>query len=219
MLVIVWAFFGPYFRLRRVDCQNQANQPCDPNVVAELKSHLGRSIFTIPGKDITAKIEAANPAYQQVIITAKLPDLLTVRMVDREEYALLKSASTSAALVINQNLLVVAKSIAPPTGTFLVISDRALQVGVGDYLSDQALVAAFSLGRLLTKAYIPTQYFNLVTPDYLLVLLADGKQAVFSTTLDLSRQVTSLQLILQKATIQKEPRVIDLRFDKPVLKY
>jgi len=215
----IWLVYGPFFRISQVSCTKQAEANCDEEVLAELATHTGQSAFTLQSKPIKTKLEKANPAYQQVAVSVTLPNILTVTMIDSQVYTHLKSATDSATLVVDRNLLVVNKSVTPSPGIYTVISAKANQIGVGDQITDETLVKVFELGSLLKQFYIPFRDIIIKSPAEIVVSLTDGKIVLFTATQDITRQVTSLQLILQKATITKEPSVVDMRFNEPVLKY
>jgi hypothetical protein len=213
-----WLFTGDYFRVSKITCENQQGKTCDEVVMAELGSHRGESIFAVHTKAIKNKLEKASPAYQEVVVLAKLPNLLSVTMRDKVDYANLKVASNSAVFLVDQNLLIVNKTDAPTRGIFTIIAENAQKYGVGDQITDETLVKTFDLVELLRKSYLQFDEITVSSPTMVIVTLPEGKRALFTTTRDLPRQVTSLQLILSKATIAKEPQEYDMRFDKPVLK-
>lgn len=211
-------FKGPFFRIKTVLCTNQDNNACDEVVTAELATHLAESIFTVNTKNIKQELEKANPAYQEVSVIAKLPNRLEVTMIDKVEYANLKIASNSATLLVDKNLLIVEKLPVAKSGIFTIIAQNAGSLGVGDIITDKTIVGAFKIAEELKKSYLAFSTITINSPTYIAVDLPEEKKAVFTVTKDISRQVTSLQLILTKATIAKEPQVYDMRFDKPVLK-
>lgn len=223
-LVIVLAlgtyalFKGNYFRLSEITCKNHQGETCDEVVLAELSNHKGKSVFNINTKAIKEKLQKANPAYQDIAVLVKLPNILTVTMRDKVDYANLKVASSSAVFLVDQNLLIVNKTDNPTRGIFTIIAESAAQYGVGDQITDDTLVKTFNLVELLRKNYLQFSEITVSSPTKVIVGLPEGKRAIFTTTRDLPRQVTSLQLILSKATIAKEPQEYDMRFDKPVLK-
>ena len=209
---------GNYFRLSQVTCENHEGKICDEVVIAELGSHKGESIFNINTKAIKSELQKASPAYQDIVVLVKLPNMLVVTMRDKVDYANLKVASNSAVFLVDPNLLIVNKTDIPTKGNFTIVAESAVQYGVGDKITDDTLVKTFELVELFRKNYLQFNEIIVSSPTSIIVSLPEGKRAIFTTTRDLPRQVTSLQLILSKATIAKEPQVYDMRFDKPVLK-
>lgn len=218
ILIVVKLTTGPSFRIDQISCLNQDEKECDPVVMAELNRHKGESTFLINTKDIKQKLINANPAYRDINVLAKLPKLLIVTMTDKSEYSNLKVASNSGSFIVDQNLRIVDESTKESGTIFTIIAPEAVQYGVGDQITDPTIIKSYEIARQLKKKYINFENIIITSPTMIIAVLPDGKKVLFTTTKDISRQVTSLQLILSKATITPEPREIDVRFDKPVLK-
>lgn len=78
----------------------------------------------------------------------------------------------------------------------------------------------FSVERALQEKHIDFEsvYFS-SSSAHIIGDLKDGTQVFFSREKDIEWQVSSLQSIIQKLTIDnKKPRLIDLRFAKPIVK-
>ncbi len=214
-----WLIYGSIFKISQILCINQDDESCDQYVIAELNNYKGESTFLIHTKDIAIKLGKANPAYQNISVIAKLPNVLEVSLEDEPKYANLKIASNSASLVVDQNYLIVGESPNPSPGLFTIVAPSAVNLGVGDQINDQTLLQTFQIANQLKQHYLSFDHLTMTSASHIKATLPDGKSAIFTTTANIPRQVTSLQLILSKATISPEPYEIDLRFDKPVLKY
>ena len=56
--------------------------------------------------------------------------------------------------------------------------------------------------------------------DFLEVDLKDGGKVIFSSKKDLKKQITSLQLMLSRLTIEgKKLKILDFRYDNPVVSF
>jgi len=78
---------------------------------------------------------------------------------------------------------------------------------------------ASSLEASLRKANIP---FSSITPssDSYIITLSSGGQVIISSKKDLSTQINSLQLMLNRLTIEgKRIKSLDFRFDKPIINF
>ncbi len=78
---------------------------------------------------------------------------------------------------------------------------------------------ASRLDGLLKKANIP---FSSITSsaDSYTVVLSDGGQVIVSSKKDLGVQISSLQLMLNRLTIEgKRIKSLDFRFDKPIINF
>lgn len=75
-----------------------------------------------------------------------------------------------------------------------------------------------NLETLLAKRNIPFSSVSLSTDSSVLVTLASQEQIVFSSQKSLDSQISSLQAVLSRFTIEgKRFTVLDFRFDKPVI--
>lgn len=76
-----------------------------------------------------------------------------------------------------------------------------------------------NLEVLLKKAKIPFASIS-QSPDYYIVTLSDGGQIFISSKKDLTFQISSLQLMLNRLTIEgKRIKSLDFRFDKAVINF
>jgi ribosomal protein L23 len=212
-------FSSTAFRIQNIECVSLNQAPCDPNVVAELNRHINKLIFTVNTQEIKEKIKKADPIYSGVEIEAILPNTLKVTMNKKDFFANLQVSSNSASLIIDQDQIVVDKQPFPTPGTFTIIVSSADQYSVGDRLIDSNTLIAFEVADALRINYLSFNQIYFISNTEIIISLHDDKTAIVTGVGDISRQVTSLQLILSKATISPEPRVFDMRFDMPVLKY
>ena len=78
---------------------------------------------------------------------------------------------------------------------------------------------ASNLESLLKKAKIPFASISQL-PDYYIVMLFDGGQIFISSKKDLTSQISSLQLMVNRLTIEgKRIKSLDFRFDKPIINF
>ena len=217
--LIYLLFSSSFFRIQNIECSSLNKTPCDQNVIAELNKHKDKLIFTTNTHEIEEKIKRADPIYSGVEINAILPNTLKASMNKKDFFANLQVSTNSASLIIDQDQVVVDKQPSPTPGTFSIISSAANQYVVGDKISDPNTLIAFEIASELRRNYLSFNQIYFVSNNEIIISLHQDKTAIVTSVEDISRQVTSLQLILSKATISPEPRIIDMRFDMPVLKY
>ncbi|OGH37967.1 MAG: hypothetical protein A3B44_03365 [Candidatus Levybacteria bacterium RIFCSPLOWO2_01_FULL_38_21] len=76
-----------------------------------------------------------------------------------------------------------------------------------------------NLETLLKNAKVPFVSIS-QSADYYIVMLSDGGQIFISSKKDLTSQISSLQLIFNRLTIEgKRIKSLDFRFDKPIIKF
>ena len=76
-----------------------------------------------------------------------------------------------------------------------------------------------NLEVLLKKANVP---FSSVTrsSDFYIIILSGGGQVIMSSKKELAVQISSLQLMLSRLTIEgKRIKSLDFRFDKPIINF
>lgn len=107
---------------------------------------------------------------------------------------------------------------------FFVISQAEKK---GEFIKNKATSSVLEILPKINALKVPVDSVKI---DQNKILISGDPDLVFSTDKDLNRQLASLQLILQKATMnstdpsKKEPEnkpieLIDLRFDKPIVVY
>jgi hypothetical protein len=70
----------------------------------------------------------------------------------------------------------------------------------------------------LEKYNIPVNTVDVASDSSYLISLKDGSQVIVSPTKNIDNQISSLQLILSRLTIEgKRFRLLDFRYDKPVI--
>lgn len=75
-----------------------------------------------------------------------------------------------------------------------------------------------NLEKLLLKANVPFAKIQVATDSSILIYLKDGQVVNLSERKNLESQISSLQLILSRLTIEgKKFKFLDLRFEKPVI--
>lgn len=102
--------------------------------------------------------------------------------------------------------------------TYFVFNNFLLNKGEIVSPLSRTTVRNDSLEGVLIDSKIPFSKIERATDSSYLVFIKDGGVVSFSSTRDFRKQVSSLQLILSRLTIEgKRFKRLDLRFDKPVI--
>jgi len=76
------------------------------------------------------------------------------------------------------------------------------------------------LENQLEKANVPFSTISLISDGSFVVMLKDGGEVILSSKKDIKSQISSLQLILSRLTIEgKRLKILDFRFDNPVVSF
>jgi len=98
----------------------------------------------------------------------------------------------------------------------IIISKRQNFVSPVSLTNDKDL----SLQSLLYKNNVPFSDVKVASDSSYIITLKDGSEVDFSSKKSTSSQISSLQLILSRLTIEgKKFKKLDLRFDKPIIEF
>jgi hypothetical protein len=218
LALIGYLWFSDYLKVNETYCVTASGSDCDSVVIAEIDRLKGTHTFLVKVDELKSKSVKANPAYSKVRVEVEFPGTVRVWIEGKNPVAFLKSATESAALMVDEDYRVVERVEKVERGSLEILSDTTIGLGVGDVVEYEPILFAIELGGRLEENFISVKLIK-VSEEGIEVTLMNDRLAIFDLRKDVTRQVTSLQLILSKATISPEPQIIDLRFDKPVLKY
>ncbi|GEM_PF-830258 len=215
--LLVWfiAFRTAIFHLSDVKCEREM-EPCNnPYILSELEKYKSQNLLTLNVSEIESKLKAGDPTISRVLITKQLPRTLSISITSSTPSLALRVSSENTWILLDENLRVVRLSPIATALPTLEISEP-LTVQIGQAIESDVGVAA-QLLRTLSKS-IDMRLVSL-DKDLVKVTLADGIVALLTTQKDVNNQVLALQAVLRDDTIDRTKyRVIDVRFDKPVLK-
>lgn len=115
-----------------------------------------------------------------------------------------------------------------PIFTFLILSAFLLYKLPAFPIFNQPIISPLGQNKpskisnlevLLKKANVP---FSSITSssDFYIIELSGGGQVIISSKKDLAVQISSLQLMLSRLTIEgKRIKSLDFRFDKPIINF
>ena len=86
------------------------------------------------------------------------------------------------------------------------------------FVSPLSKTTGESFEKKLSKANIPFASISVASDSSFLIFLKDGSEVNLSDKKNIQKQISSLQLILSRLTIEgKRFKRLDLRFDKPII--
>lgn len=246
LLAIIALFFllkSDFFKIDTISCFVN-DTPCSGEVWTKLLSlSVGKNVLFLSPKTLTEEIQKNFPDVDGVMIKKTLPNKLNFELKAREAIAVIvqeaqpqfKAATESAQIstssaegkpvflgkdffIVDKTGVVFKKADSSFDLPIILISDIG-EINLGQKVPTDPLVQSITLVTLLSKLDLKPEILK-VSEGTVLAWLAGGPKAAFSLKKELPSQVGSLQLILSRAKIEgKTPEVIDLRFDKPVVKF
>ncbi len=252
ILVCVFIFFK-LFTIKEIIFSREPKCIEKEKIKPAVTDLIGRNILTFDENFTEKDILENTYCIGRIIINKKLPSSLLIEAYDREPALVLnqvKIATDDADLNVEKLLISTDSSKLNALRAFFSY-DKKIIVDTEGFTLDpknfhqilpevtyigKQLKLNQSLGTYLINARIlihglnlsKTEVNNLVIINDK-ILIAQGKtQLIFSLTKDPNRQLTTLQIILQKAKIsgaesssknnlKKEIVKIDLRYDKPIV--
>lgn len=200
----------------------------------------GRSIFFINQKALKEKILKEFLSISDISFEKDFPNKLYVETLPREPVAVLKFvkeasfsgriASSSARMatssafaqqffLVDKEGLVFAKVSSFSSLPLFYLFDEKFP-DLGENIGQKRIQTASEVAQLLKKAKIEVGEVFLTAFGTIEMNLKEGPMVFFSCQKSSVAQVTSLQLILSSTKMEsKVPKVIDLRFERPVVRF
>lgn len=202
----------------------------EPHVVA-------RSLWNIDMPKIREEVLAISPSVAEVVISRKLPDHITITVIEREPIALLAPIREETTFegqhiakieyyLIDQDGEVyqkIPKKADLPTFVYpSLFEERSMEEElVGHTFDEDVIKQLVAVSNALQHIpWLTVETIELTGDLSVNVSLADEVILVMSLTKDLSQQVRALELIQQQVVYSgRSIERIDTRFDKAVVQY
>lgn len=210
----------------------------DNNQIKNAVSLKGQNFFFIDEGKTENDLKNKFFCIKSVLVSKQLPNKITLQVSGRQAAATVidlksKEASVSSLIAniatpsaedfkntyaVDEESVVFAKDLQWSNSPKIYISN--LDISLGKKLEGGILNNALKiLNKIKTFAVIPDQSW-ITDGNFLVYLTPPAPKVVFRLNSEVDYQLASLQLILTKAKIDsKEIEFIDLRFDKPVIKF
>lgn len=223
-------------KLENVTCVGKAD-------IEKETAIFGQNIFILNESVIQSKLKEKFFCIKFVNLLRQFPDIVKLAVTGRQAVALLsplkfEDSTSSASLdiaiffatpssqledksksyILDDEGIIFAKGELPNVPKIYFLGD---DLSLGNRLEEDVVKSALiildkvkSFGVNIKEAKIYSQKFLGLNP------IADKPKIIFALDKDINIQLASLQLILTEAKIDlREMEFIDLRFDKPVVKY
>ena len=217
-------FFGPVFRVRKVEVQGAEISDNDQLISAV---PLGSSLWFLPKQTILQNIAAKNPAVTNVSILRGIPD--SVRLVVTERQPELSWVSTGKTYLIDSRGIPfsdVTTLAADPNSALSkkltslpkVIDTQNIPVTVGTQSLGLTFVDFTGALPALLQQYLPSVQIDhaevAVTTYDLTVFMKSGMQVIFNTLGDAGVQVRNLTRLVTQNDANIATSHVDLRIDR-----
>lgn len=202
--LISFFVWGPLFRLTIILCQ-VGTDPCPPSVIDYLGQFHHQNLFFLQPPKLSRAFLRSFTQFESVQFSINPPHTLRAEIAPRIPVAQVVVNPNSPHLLVDHQ------------GAILNLKpDSSLPTIYLATPSSSLLNSSLNLEKILNQNFIPFESISISQPAIFSVKLKTGQTVIFTSLKNFVDQVNSLQYILQAATIS-EARIIDVRFDKPVL--
>ncbi len=246
ILILTFLVFGSnLFKVNTVDITlNKINCVGIKELKAEVQID-NQNIFFVSARKILENTQNKYPCIKQLLVHPMVPNKVNLEFVGREAVlsfrpTQLEEASVSAILSQFQKISTQSAQATPSAAQspnqFLVDSDGVvfaqtfetqyipsilfwdMNLKIGTKLEHKQVADLVNIFDKLKVLSLPILEVRIYSSGNMLV--HSSSIIIFNLNKDVQNQLAALQLILDKAKIDEEIMVfIDLRFDKPVVKY
>lgn len=225
-----------FFKINTITC-SVGETTCSGQIWTKLFSlSVGKNILFLSPQTLIEEIQTSFPDVDGVKIEKILPNKLEFKLKLREAIAAITLEAESEAYVSTPSAEerpiplgkeffivdeegVVFKKVDSSLNLPIILISNVLEINIGQKLTTDPLTRSIRIISLLSKLDLKPEIAK-VSEGVILIWLRDGPELAFSPKKEIISQVGSLQLILSRAKIEgKMPEKIDLRFDKPVVKF
>jgi len=228
LLCIYLALRTDIFLLKKIHLEDEIS----PSLKGKLQKLIqdkveGESIFFLSLEELKKEVLTNFPEVKDIFIKKTLPNQLLIKIVERKPVAILqttKLATASGTFPKNYFLVDNEGFVFAKTATFsglplLYLPDEE-KLFVGKKINQKGVKTAGKIITLLEEKGISVEKVFLPSPGKIEVLLKEKIKTIFTSQKDPSLQVTSLQIILSSLRMEgKVPKEVDLRFERPVVKF
>jgi cell division septal protein FtsQ len=212
-----FTLYSPFFAITTVTCQLDF-QDCDNGVLLiELDKLKGQNIFRLDTASITRRLTSGDFTIRQAVVGRTLPATLSVQLQSVYPVVALQIAGDPTWVIMDKQFRVIAARSEDPNVPTVIVPGP-LTVVIGQSPKDPSIIASLKLALRLADELFTIKSLALIDADTIELTLEDGKKAIFTPKKDELEQLRLLQVILEGATISKDTRIIDVRFDRPVLR-
>lgn len=207
-----------WLKVKRLDCR-QGDFPCNQTIVNIFEEVKGKNIFLVNFDNLSQKVKDINPIIKKIELTKKLPDKVLIKIYPRQPVAALTVDNKIWFLIDEQNFIY-KKVFEKPSSIPIIIVGNKYFLYLKQKINEEKIIKATLFLKKLKENFINFNLIVLSKGQTINVFLENSIVASFSAEKKIEKQVDSLQFILRQSKIKgKLPAFIDVRFNKPIIKY
>lgn len=206
VFILYTLLYSPAFEVRQVIVQD--NLIVDEETVAGIADIAGRNVFRLNSDDVRERL-ASLPQVESVEVLPRLPDIVVLRVRERQAAYTLRREDRSYLLAADGTVLAEGAEV-PGAITIQDAGGRDLQPG--ERIGQDLLTATERLKSWLPdKTGLSVQEFQYSPGEGLSLTSDSGYRVVFGSGENLGAKLATLQSILEQLPADSPVQYIDLR--------
>lgn len=223
LLGAAFVFFlkSDFWRVKKISCQVNG-QECLPELRSDLTRLLqAEDILFLSANEIIEKVGKRRPELSRVQVKKRLPSELIFQLEERQpEVAVMIEGAPEGNFYLVDREGVFLEKVASSSGLPFILVNSLAEPERGEKLDQSGIKRAVDLLVGLQLRLLKPQIAKITSEKEIEIQLGNEIQTIFSLKKDLEEQLDSLQFIFSRTKIEgRQPRRVDLRFDKPVITY
>lgn len=238
LVLIYFLFTSGFLNIKHVDVRANQLKCADENQIRIYADIVGQNFFLISSVILEKNLKKKFPCIKSILMSKNFPNKITLQVLSRQPVALLvtlKEKEASASSLV--------ESIATPSAqemedANIVDSEGVVfskdtnefhlpkvyiynsQIILGKRFEDNLISNSLVILEKVKIFGMEVAQSWIIDNLFIVVSSTGGTKVIFNLDEKIDIQLASLQLILDKAKIDlKELEFIDLRFDKPVVRF
>lgn len=236
-LIIFLIFKSGLFNIKNVEIEAKGLTCATESDLKNSSNIVGQNFFLLDFSKIETGLKKKFVCIKSLIISKYFPDKIKIQSINREPLmmlSLLREKEASGSSVLDNIATPSARDISDSflvdnEGVIFAKSTDSLAIpkifiqnstfAVGDRLQNDLMDSLNILEKVKKFGIVPKQSW-VIGNNFIIYSETPGQKIIFKLGEGIDIQLASLQLILDKAKIDLiELEFIDLRFDKPVVRY
>ncbi len=227
LILIIFFLRSDFFTIKKIDVKKEQISCASDNDLKDSSRLLGQNFFLLNTQKTVKILKEKFICINNVILSRSFPDKIKIDVIGRIAVAILIPLNSSEATLSSIEEFIATPS-ADESQKFLHLDNEGVIFPQGEenpsikiYYFGQNLIfkdALVILEKLKTFGLDVKEIK--ILENFLLINPGSGLKIIFQMGDKINIQLASLQLILEQAKIDgKSLEFIDLRFDKPIVKF
>ena len=222
-LIIIAAFaiffilltFNSYFRLRTIHIEGDI----ESDQITGLESLKGKNLYFLSTDSVTDVISGNNPNIAVDEVVKEFPNRLIIKLRSMDAIAQLKLNAGFAQLSVEGKIVKKRKTVSSlPIINFYQQFDY-YQINLGNTLDYKEILTALFLLKICQNLDLEVESID-INDLSMIVFNLKEREFIFSAEKDMRKQGIELATLLTQFRVKTQDyKVLDLRFDKPIVKF